>query len=101
MNRDVKLILERINPLFKRISHTRYWIRIVNDHYDNQFNFFFHSQRAGMRERSIPLHSITNYQLEYLETVINEIQEHFNLSIYYSGFKGQRWPSNNRVIQWK
>ncbi|WP_283679183.1 acetyl-CoA carboxylase [Lentilactobacillus sp. Marseille-Q4993] len=101
MNRDVKILLERIQPLFKRMSQTRYWIRVVNDQFDEQYNFFFHSQHRGMREKSVPLHSIKNYRLEYLEKVISLFKENLNLSIYYAGFKGLRWPSTNKRIQWK
>lgn len=40
MNKDVKIIVSRIKLLFKRMNKTRYWLSVVNDPIDQQFNFF-------------------------------------------------------------
>lgn len=36
-------IAEQVWPLFKRLPKTIYHILVVNDHYDDQFNFFLRS----------------------------------------------------------
>ncbi|KAF0343792.1 acetyl-CoA carboxylase [Pediococcus acidilactici] len=101
MNKDAKIIIERVKVLFKRIPNTKYTINVANDIYDKQYNFFLESQKKGQRPRSVPLHSITNYDLENLENIINEIKKVYKLSIEYTGFTDQRWPSSWRVIQKK
>lgn len=45
MPSDLKLISERLKRLFKPRIQTRYWLQVVNDRYDQCFNFFFNSQR--------------------------------------------------------
>lgn len=101
MNKDAKIIVERIRVLFKRIPNTKYTINVVNGIYDHQYNFFFEIQKRNERMRSFPLHSVNNYDIENLENIINEIKEVYKLSFDYTGFTGQRWPSTGRVIQKK
>ncbi|MEE6666155.1 hypothetical protein PS423_01925 [Pediococcus acidilactici] len=93
MNVDAKVILERIESLFKRVPNTRYLINVVNDHFDQTYNFFFFIAKKKQRPHSIPLHSIKKYDLEYLEIVVNEIKKHYHLTLTYNGFSGQRWPN--------
>ncbi len=97
--KEADLIYSRIEPLFKRMSRTRYNISISNDIYDKTYNFFFESQHAGMRLKSTPLHSLTDYRLEFLEQVVDELKKHTQLSIHYTGFAGEVWPVKQTVIQ--
>lgn len=99
--KEAKLIYERIEPLFKRMNRTRYQISVANDPYDKTYNFFFESQHAGMRLKSTPLHSLTDYHLEFLEQVVDELKKHTQLTIQYTGFTGEVWPVKQTVIQRK
>ncbi|MBS0937863.1 acetyl-CoA carboxylase [Lactiplantibacillus plantarum] len=101
MNKDVKIIVSRIKLLFKRMNKTRYWLSVINDPIDQQFNFFFFSEHQGKRTRSVPLHSIKTYQLSYLEECISELKIESALSIEYLGFYQQRWPGSQYLIQKK
>ncbi|WP_395391987.1 acetyl-CoA carboxylase [Fructilactobacillus sanfranciscensis] len=101
MNSDLKIILERIDCLFKRISRTHYWIEIANDPYDKTYNFFFNSQRRGQRLKLIPLHSVNTYHLEYLEALIADFKLEHQLTIKFVGFCGLKWPSSQILIQRK
>lgn len=101
MNKDLEIIDQRIEKLFKRISRTRYWIQIVNDPYDQTYNFFFNSQRRGERLKSVPLHKLVNYQLTYLEQLIKGLRTKTNLTIEFTGFTGMRWPTTHKIIQWR
>lgn len=101
MNNDLKLIEERITILFKRRSKTRYWLQVVDDPYDRTYNFFFNSQRKWERQKSVPLHTIAQHDLSYLETIIVALQSFTQLTIQYDGFTGQRWPSSFQLIQRK
>ncbi|KRO15602.1 acetyl-CoA carboxylase [Lacticaseibacillus saniviri] len=99
MHNDLVLITSKIDTLFTRAMHTRYWLVVVDDHFDQQYNFFFHSLKKGHRERSIPLHSVTQYDLIYLERLLAALRQHTQLSIYFRNFEGQFWPSNHYLIQ--
>lgn len=53
MNKDAKIIIERVKVLFKRIPNTKYTINVANDIYDKQYNFFLESQkRVGVLDLS-------------------------------------------------
>ena len=99
--KEAKLIYSRIEPLFKRMSRTRYNITISNDPYDKTYNFFFESQHAGERLKSTPLHTIDTYDLEFLEQVVDALKQHTQLTIQYTGFAGEVWPEKQTVVQKK
>lgn len=101
MNKDLTIIYQRLTPLFKRISHTRYWLQVVNDPYDRSYNFFFNSQRQNERVKSIPLHKLRDYDLTILENLITGLKAKTNLTIEFVDFAGMRWPSTQKVIQWR
>ncbi len=67
----------------------------------NNLIFFFNSQHRKQRLRSIPLHSLNNYDLNYLEKIINEFKLHSNLTINFVGFTDLKWPKSNQLIQRK
>ena len=99
MTKDVKTIMERLTPLFKRRRNTRYWLSLVNQTYTSAFNFFFNIQPKDQRQRSIPLHSLHDYDLAQLEQLLGLLRQHTQLTIEYVGFEDMRWPSTNRIIQ--
>ncbi|GKT04158.1 acetyl-CoA carboxylase [Furfurilactobacillus sp. WILCCON 0119] len=96
---ESRLIYERIEPLFLRQPHTRYWILVADDPYDKQYNFFFNSLKQGHRERSVPLHSVTDYQLAYLEALIAKLRLRTKLTLVFLNFQQQRWPESQRLIE--
>ncbi len=52
MDKDAKIIIERIKVLFKRIPNTKYTISVVNDIYDKQYNFFFEIQKRNENHKN-------------------------------------------------
>lgn len=95
-----ELILQRLQAHFKRLPHTRYCVVVVNNVYDQQYNFFVEVGRHQRCTRSIPLHSITDYLLSNLEQVVQQIQLHNHLPIHFNGFGGQqRWPQSGQLIR--
>ena len=93
-------IAEQVWPLFKRLPKTIYHILVVNDHYDDQFNFFFEIYRPHFRTHSYPLYSMSNQQLDQLETLLRLLreQEGLQINIDFRGFGNQRWPESQRRI---
>ena len=93
-------IAEQVWPLFKRLPKTIYHILVVNDHYDDQFNFFFEIYRPHFRTHSYPLYSMSNQQLDKLETLLRLLreQEGLQINIDFRGFGNQRWPESQRRI---
>ncbi|KAF0362518.1 hypothetical protein GBP13_08485 [Pediococcus acidilactici] len=86
MNKDVKIILERIHENFKRVPNTIYKINVVDDKFDKTYNFFIYIAKRGKRPHSIPLRTIKNYDMDYLQEVISGIKEHYQLTFTYTGF---------------
>ncbi|OLS05480.1 acetyl-CoA carboxylase [Lacticaseibacillus casei] len=99
MIKDLKIIMERLTPLFKRKRNTRYWISLVNQTYTPAFNFFFNIQPKDQRQRSIPLHSLHGYDLAQLEAFLGLLRKQTQLTIEFVGFEDMRWPQTNRIIQ--
>ena len=99
MNKDLRIILERIRQNFTRKRDTEYYLQVVNDYYDQTYNFFINIRPRGKRLHSIPLHTVEDYRLSYLEKIIDKIMEQYKFSITYDGFVGQRWPEKQELIQ--
>ncbi|KRM87333.1 acetyl-CoA carboxylase [Lacticaseibacillus thailandensis] len=99
MSKDGDIINARIDQLFLRRSHTRYWITLVDDRYNHSYNFFFNIIPQKQRHRSIPLHSLPSGDLARLEATLTAIRHHTQLSIEIRGFQGLRWPSDGNLIQ--
>ena len=96
---DAKIINKRIDASFKRLINTRYQINVVFNHYSNTFNFLMYVAHPKKRSRSIPLHTVETDDLVYLESLIKRIRAHTQLTIAYTGFVDEKWPSDLRPIQ--
>lgn len=99
IDNDAKIINKRIDASFKRLINTRYQINVVFNHYSSTFNFLMYVAHPKKRSRSIPLHTVDTDDLVYLESLIKRIQAHTQLTITYTGFVGEKWPSDLRPIQ--
>lgn len=93
-----ELIIERLDKAFKPKLHHRYQLMVVDNVYDQTYNFFLDIWHQHNRRRSIPLHSVVTYELQFLEQVINQITANTNLTIVYINFHQQRWPLSQRII---
>jgi hypothetical protein len=101
LDKTTRLIYDRAQELFARHRNTRYWITVVNDKYQQQYNFFFNIVPRGQRHKSIPLHTLERYDLNYLEHVTATLRAVLPLTYEFVGFTGQVWPHSQRVIQWR
>ncbi|MEE6673654.1 hypothetical protein ACWYVZ_02605 [Pediococcus acidilactici] len=93
MDQDAKVILQRIQRYFKKIPNTYYAINVVDDQFDDCYNFFFIVHKKSGRPHSIPLRRVTPYKLESLKEVVREIRKVYQLTIKYTGFTTEqiRW----------
>lgn len=98
MNKDLNILLARIDQYFMRKRNVRYWLLVTNDPYDHTYNFFFNQQPLGHRKKSIPLHTVTT-DLATFEQLMIGLQQHFHFTIEYTGFTGLRWPSTGQAIE--
>lgn len=94
---DIRTLNKRISEQFQPVSQTQYRIDVVDEPHEKHYNFFLEILPKYRRQKSVPLHTLKEYDLEYLEQVINGLST--KLTIVYRGFEGQRWPSNDRLIQ--
>lgn len=93
-----ELILNRLKADFHPKLNHRYQIMVVDNVYDETYNFFLDIQHKHNRQRSIPLHSVTKYELGFLEQVIEQIKAETQLTIVYINFHEQRWPHSQHII---
>lgn len=93
------LIIGRLQQLFKPQSKRQYKLVVVNDMYDDGFNFFFDTKHSIKSERSVSLATIEGRDLEFLEKTIRLVKKETNLSIEYVEFDGERWPISQRAIR--
>ncbi|WP_295746941.1 acetyl-CoA carboxylase [uncultured Limosilactobacillus sp.] len=84
-----KLILKRIYDHFDHHLNVRYRILIVNDTFNQQYNWFLEWQRPGHRTRSVPLHSLAASRTS-LPAVVRLVRQGVGMTIAYRGFAHQR-----------
>jgi hypothetical protein len=101
MNKDLEIIEGRASKLFKKLPQTIYRINIVNDKFDKTYNFFMEIMPRIKRIKSMPLHTVKNHDLEYLENLLIEFRKKTTLSFDFVGFQGMVWPSSGKKIQLK
>lgn len=97
--RQAAIIYERIKNYFKPHIPARYQIQVVNDKFDDAYNFFFIVAKPKRMTRSIPLRIIKKRDLVYLESIVTELKQLTGLSIKYIGFTDERWQSNGKLIK--
>ncbi|ARN93828.1 hypothetical protein AZI11_12855 (plasmid) [Levilactobacillus brevis] len=98
-NKEVERIMAKIDPLFKRLMHTRYWLQIANNPYDHCYDFFFNSQRRREPARSVAIYTCKTDDLAFLEALVDKLTTKTKLSIVYVGFVDQRWLGKKTRIQ--
>ncbi|WP_054675588.1 hypothetical protein [Lacticaseibacillus sharpeae] len=96
-----QVIYARAQELFTKHRNTRYWLTVVNERYDQQFNFFFNIVPRGQRHKSIPLHTLERYSLPLLERTVAELRSVLPVTYEFVGFTGMTWPESGRVIQYR
>ncbi|MEN3088110.1 acetyl-CoA carboxyl transferase [Lacticaseibacillus paracasei] len=100
LNKDAKIICDRIDQHFHPRRNHQYHIDVVNVEFLGKFNFFYKDMSKTERQRSIPLHSVESQDIEHLQQILRGIREHTNLSFEFHGFiNGERWASNDRIIE--
>ncbi len=87
-----KVILERLEKDFLRQSRTIYQMLIVRDRFDEAYNFFLEVKPKNHREKSIPLHTLENYDLGYLESVVHSLRKQTQITMQFKGFGELVWP---------
>lgn len=71
------IINERVEKYFIPNIKARYQINIVNDRFDEQYNFFFLKGKPNHFTRSLPLRTLQDeeYDIEYLEAIYRELKK--------------------------
>lgn len=101
MDNDVASIMSNITPLFKRLSHTRYWIQIANNPFDRCYNFYFNQQRGREPLRSTALYTCVNYDLNSLESLVTRLRHETQLTFVFAAFDDAKWPRAQTRIERK
>lgn len=98
-NKDLEIIEGRARILFKKLPQTIYRINIVNDKFDENYNFFMEIKPRNKRIKSMPLHTVNNYNLEYLENLLVELRKQIALSLLFCWISrcdlAEQWQKNS------
>ncbi|QYH51109.1 hypothetical protein [Liquorilactobacillus hordei] len=99
--KQAEIINERINKYFIPNIRARYQINVTNNIYDKVYGFYFLRGKPNHFTRSTPIRSLKNeeYNIEYLESIIRELEKLTNFTIRYIAFENLRWHSNDKLIQ--
>ncbi|MFT8606515.1 MAG: acetyl-CoA carboxylase [Liquorilactobacillus ghanensis] len=95
---EARLISRRITQYFKPHIKARYQILVVNNKFDQTFNFFFELQQPPQLPHSFPLHRVTHYDLAYLEEIIKQLQSEYGFTFTFRNFTGLFWPNAQQAI---
>ncbi|AUJ32079.1 MAG: acetyl-CoA carboxylase [Liquorilactobacillus nagelii] len=96
--KETYLISQRITQHFHPHTKARYQILVVNNRFDQVFNFFFELQRSSQLPHSFPLHQVTYYDLAFLEKIIQLLQAEYGFTFTFRNFTGLFWPSTQQKI---
>ena len=86
-SREAQIIIQRALERFSYHQHVRYCLLVVNDSYNRQYNFFLEWRRPVERSRSVPLHSVHEYDLAYLKQVLGFVQKRIGFSVALRDFE--------------
>lgn len=86
-SREAQIIIQRALERFSYHQHVRYRLLIVNDSYNRQYNFFLEWRRPVERSRSVPLHSVHEYDVAYLQQVLVFVQRQIGFSVVLRDFE--------------
>ena len=84
--KEAAIISERAFQNFEHHQHVWYRLLVVNDQYNQQYNFFLEWHYRGERCRSVPLHVVQHYELHYLKQVLINVQNRIGFSILLRNF---------------
>ncbi|MCI2172530.1 hypothetical protein [Schleiferilactobacillus perolens] len=83
MLQESKLLLDRYDHYFTREPNTRYWLVIVNNHYDQMYGFFLYSQKG--QEVTVYSHELLAlpFSQDLYSQVYRDLQDHSDLPVEY------------------
>ena len=90
----VDVMEARIEHYFMPHIKARYQIQIVNDKFDNSFNFFFLYKKGAENTHSIPIRVIKDHDWIYFEQIVRELHHRVDFTLRFTGFQGEIWQSN-------
>ncbi|MBW1606217.1 acetyl-CoA carboxylase [Lactobacillus sp. Sy-1] len=80
------IIFRRLTPWFKRLPNTMYRLIVVNDIYDSCYNFYIEISRKNTLTRLVPLHEISDYDLDSLALILKALNRDCHLPIKFRNF---------------
>lgn len=80
-----KQLVSQIAQHFHRLPETRYFLSVVKDHADHQYNYFFYIRRQKVSTRSLPLGN-ESAQLANLVSTLTTFRKTYQLPVELVGF---------------
>ncbi len=80
-----KHLVNQVAQHFHRLPETRYFLSVVKDNADHQYNYFFYIRRHKVSTRSLPL-GHEPAQLANLVSTLTTFREKYQLPVELVGF---------------
>ncbi|MGE9133941.1 hypothetical protein [Lacticaseibacillus paracasei] len=79
----IKSMLSQYDHYFTRAPHTRYWLVVVDNHFEDCYSFFIYMQRFKAKlSKSYEIACFKRDKGQY-EHFLSSLKQHSNLSIEY------------------
>ncbi|RNE16747.1 hypothetical protein [Lacticaseibacillus paracasei] len=79
----IKSILSQYDHYFTRAPHTRYWLVVVDNHFENCYSFFIYMQR--FKAKLVKSYEIACFDRDksHYTHYLKALKQHSNLSVEY------------------
>ena len=79
----IQSMLSQYDHYFTRAPHTRYWLVVVDNHFEDCYSFFIYMQR--LKAKLIKSYEIAcfNHSKEDYRNYMTALQQHTHLSVYF------------------
>ena len=83
MRLGIKSMLSQYDHYFTRAPHTRYWLVVVDNHFEDCYSFFIYMQR--LKAKLIKSYEISCFKRDkgQYEHFLSSLKQHSNLNIEY------------------
>ena len=90
----IKSMLSQYDHYFTRAPHTRYWLVVVNNHFEDCYSIFIYMQRLKAKlVKSYELANFQRFEMQY-QAYLKALKQHSNLNIEYRDTSRLIHPDN-------
>ena len=84
-------ILDQAKKVYNPHIKASYVLLVVKHQFFHKINFYVIVLRKGLRTKAQPIYAITDFDLNYIEKIVNIIHDMVPAKIKFRGFEKERW----------